>query len=432
MLKVLKRFCFFIVEYVCSLRWIFKDYSIIEQVILLKKGGKKFFCNYIIVRNNYKRVQSILKKEKGHRKIRVCFLVSESSKWNMQSLYDELLKSDVFYPFIVVTNLTRYLEHRPSYQRLLGFYQGVANNVEVGWDECTKKGLDLERFSPDMVFYQQPWELFENQNVKRVSSFALTFYCSYAIEDAYGVAKAHLRDFYSLLTRYFVFSDTYKDYFQKNCPYTLSNISAVSGHPKLDVYTDYHPQDYKHKYVIYAPHHAFEKNSLRYGTFPWSGQFILNWAKSHPEIDWVFKPHPRMKIALIEGGIMNSEEAEHYYDEWRKIGIAYEDGNYFGLFLESKCLITDCGSFLTEYLPTQMPVIQLCNEDSKEFTPTTIKIIDSYYKAFDTFELHNLLEDVVLKKNDTLKNKRLEIIRELGLNNNSGLRVVRELDKLLS
>ena len=37
----------------------------------------------------------------------------------------------------------------------------------------------------------------------------------------------------------------------------------------------------------------------------------------------------------------------------------YKDINYFKIFLSSDCMITDCGSFLFEYLFTEKPVLFL-------------------------------------------------------------------------
>lgn len=48
---------------------------------------------------------------------------------------------------------------------------------------------------------------------------------------------------------------------------------------------------------------------------------MLDWAKCHPEFKWVFKPHPRLKNALIKNNIMSEEEVERYYSEWEKIGL---------------------------------------------------------------------------------------------------------------
>ena len=421
----------FIKAYTKSLRWLFNKHDLREQIAMIKEGSGTNFMHYLIVTNNYNSVIKRLKKERTKRKLRVCFVVSEPSKWNMQSLYDELIKSELFYPFIVVSNLF-HLENRPTYQHILEFYRSVASNVEVGWDEKRERGIDLKKFSPDIVFYQQPSDIYSNQNIPYVSSFALTFYLSYAIEDTYSVAKDHLFEFYLLLSKYFVYSKTYKDFFLSSCPYKISNIVSIEGHPKLDVYADYHPDSYAHKYVIYAPHHSFYKSLLKYGTFPWSGQFILNWAKLHPEINWVFKPHPRFKVALQEEGLMSFEEIESYFSEWDKLGIVYEDGNYFELFKNSRCLITDCGSFLTEYLPTQMPVIHLRNINAKEYSPTNAEIIKSYYKAFDLLDLSSLLDEVILKMNDPLKKERVNKIEELGLQQfHATHNIIKELKALL-
>lgn len=433
---IIKKYIDFIKAYLYASRWLFKKYSLKEQIASIRVGGGTEFMNYLInypqVIENYESIVKRLKVERKKRKLRVCFLVSEAAKWNMQFLYEELLCNDEFYPFIVVTNVKK-SENWPSYQHLLDYYRTVAENVEVGWDEDYKQCIDLKQFSPDVVFYQQPWYIYPNQDVSYVSSFALTCYVSYAIEDPYIVARGHLLNFYFLLSKYFVLNETYKAYFLSLCPFKISNIVSLDGHPKLDVYADYHPHNYIHKYVIYAPHHSIANNTLRYGTFKWSGEFLLEWAKTHPEIDWVFKPHPHLKLSLVEEGVFSQSELDEYINEWQELGIVYEDGNYFDLFKESRCMITDCGSFLTEYLPTQMPVIHLCNSDSKEFSPTNAIIMKSYYKAFDIEELSIILDEVVLKQNDPLKSDRIAVMERVGLKRfHASAIITKELNKLLS
>ena len=56
---------------------------------------------------------------------------------------------------------------------------------------------------------------------------------------------------------------------------------------------------------------------------------------------------------------MTREQVEQYFDEWRAIGSIKEGTSYMELFANSSCLITDCGSFLTEYAFTGKPVIHL-------------------------------------------------------------------------
>ncbi len=362
---------------------------------------------------NYKKVLKNLEKEVKLRNLRVCFLVNETAKWNAQSLYDEMKKSDIFEPFVIVTNLQN-LTGRPSYSHLLEFYKSCVDNVQIGWDENTKQGIDLKMFRPDIVFYQQPWDLYDNQNVEYASNFALTCHFSYAMSDAASCIEAHYHDFYSILYKYFVFSDAEKEEYKNKMKDNCKNV-LVLGHPKLDVYKDYDEHKYENKYVIYAPHHSLEEDSLNYATFMWNGEYILNWAKQHPEFDWVFKPHPRLKQALIFNSIMSEEEVENYYSEWAKIGLYYNDGNYFDLFKNSKCLITDCGSFLIEYLPTCKPVIHLRNPKGIDYIPSCRIAMEAYYKAWNVDELNKYLDEILIKNNDYMKNVRIEIQKNLKL-----------------
>lgn len=59
---------------------------------------------------NYARKLTELQKEFGKRKIKVGFLVNEPAKWQYQSLYEEMEKSDYFEPVVLVTQLL--LAHR--------------------------------------------------------------------------------------------------------------------------------------------------------------------------------------------------------------------------------------------------------------------------------------------------------------------------------
>ena len=211
--------------------------------------------------------------------------------------------------------------------------------------------------------------------------------------------------------------------------YELRNVSAV-GHPKLDVYKDYQEENYEHKYVIYAPHHSFEPNSLHYATFEWSGKFILEWAKAHPEFEWIFKPHPRFKEAAIKNNIMTKDEAEEYYSEWEKIGKSYFDGSYFDLFKSSKCLITDCGAFLLEYLPTKQPVIHMRNPLGTDYIESIKVAMNSYYDVWNPKELENSLNEILIEGRDNKKTDRLNAIKKLNLNEyNSTEKIINELKK---
>ena len=68
---------------------------------------------------NYARKLTELQKEFGKRKIKVGFLVNEPAKWQYQSLYEEMEKSDYFEPVVLVTQLL--MQHK----RKKNFYKNI-------------------------------------------------------------------------------------------------------------------------------------------------------------------------------------------------------------------------------------------------------------------------------------------------------------------
>ena len=66
------------------------------------------------------------------------------------------------------------------------------------------------------------------------------------------------------------------------------------------------------------------------------------------------------------------------------------------MFRTSDWLITDCNSFLYEYLPTNKPVIHLINDKSVGHNEYGQKLISGYYPAKNIEETNQLLEQLLL------------------------------------
>ena len=187
------------------------------------------------------------------------------------------------------------------------------------------------------------------------------------------------------------------------------------GYPKLDAYllpynseNNYWKDNNKIK-IIYAPHHSFEKSELNIATFKKNGEYILDLAKKYcDKTTWIFKPHPRFKYALLKNKIMNEDEIQNYYQEWKKIGNVYESGNYFDIFKTSNLMITDCASFLGEYLPTLKPLIRLVNEQGLNLNSIGKLITQGYYQVDNNVSLEKTLVDLISNNTDPYLPKRKE------------------------
>ena len=379
-----------------------------------------FRKNVPAIKRNYQNVIKNIKNKEG--KIKVLFLVNENSKWKTQSLYDLMSASDKFEPVVAITiadfqrNFSKE-EKAETIDENYEFFKLKGLNCVIAYDAKKDRAIDLKEFNPQIVFYQQPWGINKLQRPKYVSKFALTCYVPYFVQNYGDVEIDCCQELHQSLFRYYILNKDWEDMYAPEFAQAAGEIKGL-GHTMLDEFylkRDYQPSK---NYVIYAPHHSIN-NFENYSTFLKNGKQILEYAKSHPEINWVFKPHPTLKYKLKQTGFMSEADIENYYKEWAEISTYCNNGNYAELFLESKALITDCASFLVEYFCTKKPVIHLISSTCGIVPKAPFKkIIDTYYKARNLDEMYEHFENVLIKEDDILKEKRLKVLKESGLLDN--------------
>ena len=378
----------------------------------------------------YKQTIERIKASAKNKKIRVAFYVNDS-KWICQNLYDLMLKSEHYEPFILVgKNDVEYghfeYQTKEDISALYNYYKSRNMEVYSAYDFEKNEYIPLDKFNPDIIFYSRQWKVPKIHNILETSKFALTCYVPYFISNS-PIKLETGSNFHNLLWKYYVINKELKNEYKKVMKNQGKNLEIV-GYPELDTYLT--PSPAKKKYTIYAPHWSVGGDTpLNYATFEQNGKFILKFAKQHPELNWIFKPHPALKGKLIESGLMNDNEVENYYNEWDLIGQKYEGPDYFDLFKQSKVLITDCGSFLTEYMPTKNPVILLKSKSAKPYNFLAKKVTKYYYKASNLKELSSLFDEILLNEKDTYKIKRLKMLKSLKLVTNASQNIINNLNK---
>jgi hypothetical protein len=389
----------------------------------------KSLINPWLVKKCQRNYAQKLEQLKDKKSIKVVFLIRENQKWTYQSLYEEFEKSEKFEPLVLVSLL--WVAHigkdktRNNLEENYNFFNSRGMNVDFAY----KNGIyvDLRKFSPDIVFYEQPWDLPDIHKPERISEYALTCYCPYGceiIEDRGDYSCEFHRKLYKMFIGDEYNKARYERYGRGN-----SKNCIITGYPKMDAYLDkiksenLWKEDNKIK-IIYAPHHSFEKNGLHCATFEQNGKLILDLAKKYPQTTWVFRPHPRFKHAVVRNHIMSETEIENYYYEWKQIGKINTEGNYLDIFRTSDLLITDSCSFLYEYLPTKNPIIRINNPNSAKFTTLGNKIKKVCYEVDNNKSLEDNFNELIVKKNDYKRVFREELAYKLfGFNKKSGERI---------
>ena len=129
-------------------------------------------------------------------------------------------------------------------------------------------------------------------------------------------------------------------------------------------------------------------------------------------------------------GYMTKDDADEYYKRWHDIGIVCEDGDYMQLFQNSIAMITDCGSFLTEYFFTKQPCIHLVSQYFKG-NENVKRICETYYNVHNADEMNKFFEEVLIYKNDPKKQGRLALLKKLNYPNSAEFIVEDILKNLL-
>lgn len=373
----------------------------------------------ILTHHNYKKILRKLKKEFGKRKLRVCFLNSENSKWVYGSLYDKLIKSKFFTPVVLLVVDKDYSDRdieklKTNYE----FFNSRGMNVEYAFDIETKEHIPLSEFNPDIIFYQEPWTLPRIQQPRHTSKYSLCCYCSYGTGTTNG-RNEYCSRFFKEVWAYFLDNNFVKKVLT-NHGVNGKNL-VVTGSIKLDAYSyplnpDKQIWQTNNFRIIYAPHFSFAKDSiLKFGTFDIYYKFFVEFAKSHPEIEFIFKPHPVLRKMIVQEHLMTEAETDDYYAFWANSNNThfYDKGDYFDIFKTSDMMITDCNSFLTEYLPAQKPLIQLIAGKSIGLNEFGEEITKGYYKVHNLEELKAALNKLIIQKDDTLKEERKKCMEKL-------------------
>lgn len=414
----------------------------LKQRLIQDFASKELEKSVIIVKRNYdKAIERIRLKCSSGRKVRVMFLVQCTAKWKCQTVYESLANSKVFEPIIGLTvpaYSQRMSPHDTSQiiEKERSWFESRGYECEVVYDSLKDFNIPLSRFDIDIVFF--PEASYSAYHIKDLSKNSLVCYVQYYVPNYWDPFLDCGLPNHRLFYHFYSLNEDWSDLYRK----TMGNVSTAGaiksvGHPMLDMIKTGRPAGVKTPHIIYAPHwsftHSGNPNFTHIGTFEWNGRFILDYAKAHPYIKWTFKPHPGLSNALLKSGLMTPEEVKEYYADWSRIGAVCDSGDYAQLFYESSLMITDCGSFLSEYGATGKPIINLISKNRTASIPEpSAKVFDSYYMAHNIEELDCCLKMLIGTNVDPKADVRHDAVQASGLmSGNAGMRIVGELRTIL-
>jgi len=390
------------------------------------------------------------------KRINVYFVVNYAAKFEFSTVYREMALSDHFAPHLLVVSpkdqeyAGAIPEAHDTYERLLN------NGYSAVWGYATDDSpLDLSKLDIDILFINNPnMYKFSTYNNVILSYEYLSIYEPYSY---HVVNKNRDYEFNSSVVNISWMIVAFSDYLLKRWQ-TYSKRGARNvfsgGDPKLDVFAqagtaqDEVPTKFQNgnPIVIIAPHWSVETD-LKMATFHIYFSLFEHLRQDHPDVNFVFKPHPdlpnRLRSLKRNGQTIGIgfDDYLQYLKNWNESdnGLYIDDGEYIGLFRQSALLITDSGSFIAEYLPSLHPCIYLLNQNREDrlndfFTSEAMEILnDGYYCCTNGDEILAYFDQLMHDHLDPKRAKREELSRKMfpGLGS-SAQKIVHHIEDVLS
>ena len=396
---------------------IFK-FTTIKEGIQIKKQPK-------LHRNALDRVKVKVVKEE---KIKVAFFAILSSVWKYEGVYNLLEKDERFEPIVVVCPVVSYGKENMIYEmnKAYIYFKDNGYNVVITYDENTDEYLDVKKeIDPDMVFYTNPYKglIHDNYYITQFKD-TLTCYVRYFFQSI--SVDQHKSDFIFHNRLWKFFCET--EYHTKN---SLKRYSAntdkyvYTGYPGVDgliynnkIFENNTKKDYRIlKKIIWAPHHTIDpKQELYLSNFLNYYQVMIDIANKYSErAEFIFKPHPLLKVKLYQHDDWGKERAEEYFRLWDSMpNTMLQSDDYKETFNNSDAMIFDCNSFVAEYLYTAKPsLFTFTNSKVEEiFNGFGKKALNHHYHGYCEKDIIQFIEKVVLEEDDHKRKGRDEFYRE--------------------
>ena len=355
-----------------------------------------------------------------HKKtINVVFFASSISMWRYQHLYELLSKNQKFNASIIVHPAVAYSsdQQKADVDALIGYFNNKNTPFRLA---VTPEGkfIDIcKELSPDILFYPQPYNNFYPEEIS-YSNFYDKLLCYYPY--AFWTSKenwSYNQPLHKMAWKLFYSTDLHRKDAVKYA-YRKDNNVEIVGYPTADDFIQtshvsvWKEQAISKKRLIWASHFTiFSGGPLYQSNFLWMADFMLDVVKKYSdEIQFVFKPHPRLYTELCKHPDWGECKVKEYYKLWETMENAQiETGEFVDLFMTSDAMIHDCGSFSVEYHYSENPVMYIAKnfeeqvEDKNDFGKIAMNL---HYVGKEKQDIIDFIENVVLKGDDPLKPKR--------------------------
>ena len=381
-----------------------------------------------------------------HKKeINVVFFASSLSMWRYQHLYEALSKHPRFNATIVIQPFVWWAEFQKetNVQELCDYFNSKSIPFLLGTNADGAIFDVKNELKPDILFYPQPYFGYYSYELS-YSKFYYKLICYYPY--AFWRSKdswSYDLPFHRMAWKLFYSTELHRKDAKRYALWNKDRNVEIVGYPTADDflsgnYVDgWKPQPSKKKRVIWAPHFTIHDGGfLTQSNFLWMADFMLEIAqKYHDELQFVFKPHPRLFTELCKHKDWGEERAKEYYRTWATMeNTQLQTGEFVDLFMTSDAMIHDSGSFGVEYHYSGNPVMYVADNFEEQVADMALfgqLAMRQHYVGKCKQDIIDFIENIVIGGNDPMKEGRARFVQDYLIPPNGKTVVQNTMDILL-
>lgn len=391
---------------------------------------------------------SIEKRLAKKETLNILFFVIDLSMWKADALFQELLQDPHYNPIIVsflYPNQT--LENRERTQNeMKKYFQQKGYPFIEGYDFETRTWFDSKTLNPDIIFYNQPYNI--GHPINSIEHFwreSLFIFIPYAFNvDNFAVLYNTL--LFNISWKVFIPNESMKESTSKFI-FNRAKNQVFTGHYIFDELQKELPDpwekgDKTKKRIIWAPHHSIKSEdsadySIGYSNFLAIADEMIAIAKQYKDkCQFAFKPHPLLRDKLYRQSSWGFERTNEYFKQWETMENTFvEEGEYSALFAHSDAMIHDSCSFIADYMYTGKPVMFIAvdkvyiQSTLNEFGTTCFNL---HYHGKTKQDIIDFIEQIVFNSGDILLRDRTQFIKDTSITDGSKVSSLMkaEIDKI--
>jgi len=378
-----------------------------------------------LIETNF-RTRVMLKQAHGI-PIKVLFVCHEPTLWSMfESVYQAMAEDSGFSPLVVAMPYKHSTLPEGQYKDAGMLELCEKNGIKAikGYDKEKDEWLDPAPLMPDYVFFQTPYDFFVPAwSVEKIYLLAKVCYIPYTALVSKGevAAMQYPESFLRHTSFYFLENPLTQDAFINRFAgqtWFKKERAIVTGYPKLDYLnetTEYTGKVWRRgtqkgiKRILWTPRWVTSEGVCHFFDYK---DYFFEFCKNHPDVDFVFRPHPLCFQNFIKTGEMPLEEQNkmrHEYEMSLNMAID-ENRSYLDTFWTSDLLISDFSSILIQYYSTGKPIIY--THRTNLFSDYALALSEGMYWVQNVKELDETIS-MILSGDDPLRQKREELKNKL-------------------